>query len=218
METTAPRWLNRLERYLGWIAVPNIAVLFITLQAFGFLLVSSDPIWIERLYLDPDLVSLGGQYWRLITFLALPISIHPIWVIFVLWFIFFILNGIEKAWGAFRTTFYVLVSLLLTIAMSFAFHYPVTQASDFESTLFLAAAGLFPDMEVRLFFFIPVKMKWLGWLTLGFLLLRFFQSDLAGRMYLIAIYSNYFLFFGPALVNRIRLYVRRETFKRKMKR
>lgn len=144
-----PRWLRFLERYLSWIAVPNIAVLFVTLQALGFLLVMTDPVWVGRLALVPELVP--NEPWRLITFLALPLSLSPIWVIFALWFVYFILNAIESEWGSFRTTLYVLVSILLTIAASFALDFPVTQVSDFESTLFLAAATLFPEVEIRLF-------------------------------------------------------------------
>src|SRR5205823_2070717 len=140
--------------------IPGIGILFITLQALGFLLVASDPIWMLRLALDPDAVLRGHEYWRLITFLALPLSMSPLWVIFVLWFLYFIFSSIETEWGSFKTTFYVLVSVVVTIAFSFAFNYPVTQVSHFESTLFLAAASLFPEMEILLFFVVPVKMKW----------------------------------------------------------
>ena len=211
-----PKWLRFLERYLGWIAIPNIGILFVTLQALGFLLVAADPVWIDRLALYPTLVHIG-EYWRLITFLSLPISTSPFWVIFVLWFIYYIFGTIEKEWGSFKTTFYVLISVLLTIAVSMLFNYPVLQASDFESTLFLAAAAFFPEAEVQLFFVIPVKMRWLGWLTLLFLVVRFVGADFVGRIYLLAIYFNYFLFFGPAVVQRIRYRIRRETFKRRMK-
>jgi hypothetical protein len=87
----SPRWLDRLERVLGWLAIPNIAVIFVTLQALGFLMLSSDPIWLTRLALVPEMVS-AGEYWRLVTFLALPVSMSLLWVIFSLWFLYFILN------------------------------------------------------------------------------------------------------------------------------
>ena len=213
----SPKWLRFVQRYLGWIAIPNIAILIVTLQALGFLLVSSDPIWIDRLALDPIRFQ-AGEYWRAITFLSLPISLSPIWVLFVLWFIYFILNGIESIWGSFKTTFYVLISVLFTVGVSLILGTPVTQVTDFESTLFLAAAALMPDMEVRLFFVLPVKMKWLGWLTLAFLFVRFLGADMNGRIYLLAIYFNYFLFFGPALYERMKYRIRRENFKRRMSR
>jgi len=37
-------------------------------------------------------------------------------MVFALYFLYFIVNGIEEEWGEFRTTLYVLVAVLLTIA------------------------------------------------------------------------------------------------------
>jgi membrane associated rhomboid family serine protease len=211
----SPRWLDRLERIFGWIAIPNIAIIFVTLQGLGFLMLSADPIWLSRLALVPEMVS-AGEYWRLITFLALPVSMSLIWVIFTLWFLYFILNMIETEWGAFKTTLYVLVSILVTIAFSFAFDFPITNVSDFQSTLFLAAASLFPEYEIRLYFAIPVKMKWMAWLSIAFLVFKFFNSGSVGKLYLLAIYSNYLVFFGPAMLGQVKQWIRRENFKRKM--
>src|SRR6478672_8738163 len=104
-ENQTPKWLRGLERRFQWIAIPNIAIIFVTLQALGSLMVMSNPIWLTRLALTPDLVR-AGEYWRLVTFLALPLSLSPIWVLFALWFIYFILNMIENEWGAFKTTLY----------------------------------------------------------------------------------------------------------------
>lgn len=214
----SPRWLNRLERPLGWIALPHIAVLLVTLQALGFLMVSSDPLWISRLALIPELVSYGNEYWRLITFLALPLSTQPIWVLFTLWFLYFLVQLIESEWGAFRTTFYVLVSWLVTVAFSFAFGHPITQVTHLESTLFLAAAALYPEVEVRLFFAIPVKLKWLAALSLVGLAWTFLRSDWADRIYLVAVYSNALIFFGPAGLQVLKNKGRQLSYRRKMRR
>src|SRR5262249_45563262 len=159
--------------------------------------------WMLQLALDPKLAS-QGEFWRVLTFLAVPVSLNPIWMLISLWFLYFIVNLIESEWGAFKTTLYVLVSYVLTVAFAFAFNYSVYTTSDFIATLFLAAAALYPNFEVRLYFLIPVKMKWLGWLTLGFLGLRVIQGGWVDRLYLAAIYSNYLLFFGPVLLGRIK--------------
>lgn len=216
MTNSAPRWLRFLERNLGWLAVPHIAILLVTLQALGFLMVMQDPIWIDRLALIPENV-LAGEYWRLVTFLALPLSLSPIWVILALWFLYFVVNTIENEWGAFRTTLYVLISMLLTIAVSLTFGLAITDISEFQSTLFLAAATLYPEFEIRLFFAIPVKMKWLAWLTLAFLAIKVATTSWLGRLYLAAIYSNYLLFFGPIALDRIKHRVRRWNYHRKLR-
>jgi hypothetical protein len=208
-----PKWLRTLERRMRWLAVPNIAVIFVTLQALGFFSVTMDPVWYSRLALIPELVLEQGQLWRLVTFLALPLSSSLLGIALALWFLYFVINLIEGEWGDFKTTLYFLVSIAVTIVFSLVTGYPVGSVQDFSSTLFLAAAALFPEMEIRLYFAIPVKLKWLGWLTLGFFVYRLLQTDWFGRLYLIAIYSNYLLFFGPALLDRFRQWRRRREFR-----
>jgi len=211
-----PKWLQFLSRNLDWLAIPNLALFFAAIQALGFLFCSSYPQGPFLLALVPDLV-LRGEYWRLVSFVALPLSSSPIWFIFALSFSYFILQSIENEWGELRTTLYVFVSLALTVLFSFAFGYPVAQITDFSTTLFLAAATLFPEYEIRIYFFLPVKLKFLGWLALGFLALRFFQGLWIDRLYLLAIYSNYFLFFGPALWFRIKEWKRRRDYRAKFR-
>jgi membrane associated rhomboid family serine protease len=209
----APSWLKRLERHLQWLAIPNIAILLVTLQGLGFLLLLSDPIWRVRLALLPEAVK-AGEVWRLITFLSEPLSDSPIWVIFVLWFLYFVVNTIEEQWGAFKTTLYTLISILMMITFSLTFNYPVANIQHFESSLFLAAAALFPEMEVMLFMVIPVKVKWLAWFTGALVAWEFLRGGMLDRLFLIAIYSNYLIFFGPAIYERIRLWARRRKYRR----
>lgn len=212
-----PRWIRFLERRLSWLAVPNLAVILVTLQALGFAFVMMDPIWIARLALIPELVA-NGEYWRLLTFMALPLSMSPLWVIFALWFLYFVVNAIESEWGAFQTTLYVLISILLMIGFAFTFNYPITQISGFESTLFLAAAALFPEMQIQLFMIIPVKMKWLAWVTIVVVLFHMAMGTWLDRLYYLAIYGNYLLFFGPAQINGLKQAYRRHQFRAKMRR
>lgn len=215
-QNQSAKWLRQLERRFHWLAVPNIAILFVTLQGLGFLLVSYDPAWAMRLALWPEMVR-AGEFWRLVTFLSLPISLNPIWVIFVLWFIYYILNSIEAQWGAFKTTLYTLVSILVTIAFSMVFSYPVNNVSHFESSLFLAAAALFPEMEVSIFMVLPVKMKWMAALTGVFILLEFIRGDWMDRLFLVAIYSNYLVFFGPAVWGRMQQRIRKKNFQKSLR-
>ncbi len=213
---TTPGWLHVLERRLAWLALPNIASFVVGLQFIGFILIFSDPDWGWRLALIPEQV-LQGEIWRLITFLALPISLSPFWLLFVLWFLYFIVDGIESMWGAFQTTFYILISVLLTICFSLVFMVPITYVGDLESTLFLAAAALNPEYQILLFFVLPVKIGWLGWLTAAFVLWRFVTGSWLDRFYLLAIYSNYLLFFAPYLYWRVKQRYRRWQFKRQLR-
>lgn len=208
-----PTWLERIERRLHWLAIPNIAGFLVGLQVIGFALVFSDPRWWWRLALIPELV-FQGELWRLITFLALPLSLSPVWMIFVLWFLYFIVDGIENSWGAFKTTFYVLIAITLTIGFSLLFRVPITYVGDLESTLFLAAAAIAPEQQILLFFFLPVKFVWLAWLTAGYVGWRFVTGSWLERLYLLAIYANYLIFFGPYHYGQLKQRYRRWAFRR----
>jgi hypothetical protein len=216
IDSRDPAWLRALSRHLGWLAVPNIAILLITLQVLGFFMVMSEPVWFDRLALLPDRV-FAGEIWRVVTFLALPLSSGIIWMIFSLWFLYFILNTLEAEWGDFKTTLYLLVSVGVTIAFSLAFGYPVLSCSDIVSTLFLAVAALYPEMEIRLYMVVPVKMKFMGWLALAFVAYRFATGAWIDRAFLLAIYSNYLLFFGPSMVSRARDWKRRRDYRAKLR-
>ena len=209
-----PKWLRFCAKHFGWLGVPNIAIIFVTLQVFGFFLVTTDSLWIERLALRPEMV-LHGEVWRLLTFLSMPISMSPIWMIFSLMFLYSILNSIESEWGEFKTTFYTLISIVLTCIFSLVFLYPVVQITEFVSTIFLAAAALYPEQEIRIYMVLPVKMKYLGWLALGFFGYHLFLGTWLDKLFLITIYSNYLLFFGPSLWNQIKSWKRRRDYRAK---
>lgn len=207
-----PKWLTFLSRRLRWMAIPNIAMAFVALQAIGYMAVITDSSWFNRLALLPDL-AVQGEYWRFFSFLTLPLSLGLIGILFAVFFGFLILNSIENEWGSFKTTFYVLSSIVLTVVFSLIFNYPVTSLRGFVSTWFLAAATLFPERQIHLYMLVPVKMKYLGWFAAVFILIEFIRGSWLDRFYLITLYFNYLLFFGPYVINSIKLWDRRRRFK-----
>jgi hypothetical protein len=207
-----PKWLEKIERHARWLAIPNLALLLVGLQVLGFVLVYLDPKWWGLLVLEPRLV-LQGELWRLISFLAVPFSPNPLWMFFALNFLYFIVNGVEDEWGEFRTTFYVLVSAVLTIGFCFAFGSSMASPGYLESTLFFAAATIAPECEILLFFILPVKLKWLAWVSLIFIGLAFVNGSWLDRLYLVVIYANYLLFFGPYYSWQLKQWQRRRKFK-----
>jgi membrane associated rhomboid family serine protease len=186
----------------------------VALQGIGFVLLQNDPSGLERMVLLPDHIY-HGELWRLLSFLAIPVAHSPIQLVFSLLFSYFIINSIESEWGEVKTTFYVLTSILLMVAFALIFDHPITQISDFYSSLFLAATALFPEQVIRIYFFIPVKMKVLGWLAIAFILYRLIQCEWMDRFFLLAIYSNYLLFFGPTILYRFKNWKRKRDFQKK---
>ena len=92
-------------------------------------------------------------------------------MVFALYFLYFIINALEEEWGEFRTTRYTsLVAMLFTHCL---FHLrsqvPIYTIVEVHSTLFLAVATIAPEYQILLFFVLAVKMKWLAWLTLAYI-------------------------------------------------
>ena len=211
LDGQTPKWIDWLDRRLPGFGIPNVALYLIGAQALGFLAVLADRRFYGVFVLDPYLV-LRGEIWRLVSFMALPLSLSPLWMVFVLYFLYFIINGIEEEWGEFRTTLYVLVAVLFTIAFSFAFRMPIYNIAEFQSTLFLAAATIAPDYQILLFFIIPVKMKWLAWVTVAYIVWALIVGPWLDRLYLLTMYANYLLFFGPYFTGRLKAFQRRKKF------
>jgi hypothetical protein len=210
-----PRWIDRLERFMPGLGIPNLALYLVGAQAFGFLLGLYDQRLLGLLLLIPSLV-FKGELWRLVTFLAVPLSLSPLWAVITLYFLYFIVNGIEEEWGEFRTTLYVLVAVVLTITFSFAFDFPIWSVRELQSTLFLAVATIAPEYQILLFFVLPVKMKWLAWLTVAYIVWALIVGTWLSRLYLVTMYANYLLFFGPYFAGRLKAFYRRQKFKRDM--
>jgi hypothetical protein len=203
--------MDRLERVMPGLGIPNLALILVGAQGLGYLAVQANPALYSLLTLDPRLI-LHGELWRLITFLALPLTNSLWWMVFALWFLYFIVNGIEQEWGEFRTTLYVMVAILLTIAFAFVFDVRIGSVPELQSTLFLAAATISPEFQILLFFIIPVKMKWLAWLSVAFIIFSLFNNSWLGRLYLSVMYANYLLFFGPYFAGRLKAVYRRKKF------
>lgn len=206
-----PKWTERAERLMPGLGVPNLALYLVGAQALGFLATLVEPRAWELFILVPSLV-LKGELWRLITFMAMPLSSSTLWMVFVLSFLYFVISGLEEEWGEFRTTFYVLVAVLLTIGFSFAFNIPITNIRELQSTLFLAAATIAPEYQIMLFLVIPVKMKWLALLTVAYIVFALIFGSWLGRLYLLTMYGNYLLFFGPYFMSRLHAFYRRKRF------
>ncbi len=211
LDGQTPKWIDRLECLMPGLGIPNLALYPVGAQGLGLLLVLANPQALGLLILDPYLV-LHGELWRLVTFLAVPLTLSPLWMVFALWFLYFIINGIEQEWGEFRTTLYVLVAVLLTIAFSFAFDVRIGSIIELQSTLFLAAATIAPDYQILLFFILPVKMKWLAWVSVAFIIWSLIFNSWLGRLYLLVMYANYLLFFGPYFAGRLKAFRRRRKF------
>lgn len=200
------KWMNKLERKYRKYAIKNLIFYIIALNALVFIIDLVAPAGLspdKLLVLDPGLV-LQGEVWRLVTYLFIPPSTSPVWIIFILYFYYIVGSGLEQAWGAFKFNLYYLIGMAGTTAAAFITGYGDTGVY-LNLSLFLAFAFLYPDFQVLLFFILPVKVKYLAWLNWALLGGTIILAGLPHKIAAAAAVVNYFVFFGPDLYRRVRL-------------
>jgi hypothetical protein len=201
-------FLDKLERRIGFIAIPGLIRLVVAFTALVYVLTFLNPEIFNLLDLDPARIR-QWEIWRLVTYIFIPKGIgqpgpaQPLWVLMALWFLWYIGERIEGAWGAFRTTLYFLVGMIGTTIAAFIFGAQFSNTM-LAASLFFAAATLCPDEVIYVLFILPMKLKWLAWIAAAFLLLGFITGPLAEKAAMIAAFSNYLLFFGPEMIQQAR--------------
>lgn len=193
-------WLDKLERRYGNKGIPNLMQWLVG----GQLLLYVATLLLNR-YELLGLLGLSragllhGQVWRLFTFVFLPTSWgNPLLVFISLYFYYFLGNALENAWGTFRFNVFLacnmvgawLACLITGSATSMGLYY----------SIFFAFACLFPDMQVMLFFILPIKVKWMGLFSGALYLIEFLLAgSWAARASMALCLAGFFLFFGKGL-------------------
>lgn len=196
-------WLDKMERKYGRFAIPNFMTTIVTGMAMVFVcnLLFPRANLISYLYFSPQLV-LHGQIWRLITFIFIPPDSSLFFILFALYFYYLIGNSLEHEWGSFKFNLYYLVGILGNLVAGF-----ITGAatnSFLNLSLFFAFAAVYPNMQVLLFFILPIKIKYLAWVDAALYLFAFIGGNLATKAAILASLINVFLFFGPNVLRQMK--------------
>ena len=143
---------------------------------------------ISRLTFHPVRI-LNGEVWRLITWVFLPIGGNPFFVIIALYFYYFIGSTLEREWGTPKFTIFYISGIIMNIIYGFAMWLILGQSVSIvpnflNLSMLFAFAVLFPDQVVRLFFVIPLKIKWLALLNVAFFAYSFVNYLFMGRILL----------------------------------
>jgi hypothetical protein len=188
------RLLSRLERRFGKLAIDNLPMFIAGGMGIVFVLSMVRPAFVSLLELDPYAIR-HGQVWRLVTYLFIPESTSLFWILISLYWVYWIGSTLEAQWGAFKLNAYYLIGMLGTTAAALITGMPQGNTYLNYSLLF-AFATLLPDYEILLFLVLPIRMKWLGWLSFAYVAYEFVQGDWGTRGAIIAALANYLLFFS----------------------
>lgn len=187
--------MNPLGRKLEPFAISNITLHLVIAQAFVYLATMLGYVDPVRWVLVPSFV-LHGEVWRLITFMFVPPPSHWALIAFALYFIYFSGTALEHQWGTLRYNLFLLTAYLLTVAAAFVTpFYPATNLF-IGMAVFLAFAYMNPEMELLLFFILPLKTKWLGLFELVYLFYLLVVGGLATRLSIVAIGVTLLAFLG----------------------
>jgi hypothetical protein len=162
-----------------------------------------------------------GEVWRLVSYLFIPSfgGIFGEWltVLIYLMFLWFVGNGLEEAMGPFKLTIFYLLGMIGTTIAAFFFGANFSNAM-LNSSMFFAFARFYPDLMIYLFFILPVKVKWMAWISAALLLLGFLTGTWSYRAAVLAAMANYLLFFGADIIrdarHRTEVTARRRKFER----
>ncbi|MDO5807450.1 MAG: hypothetical protein Q4P26_03565 [Lachnospiraceae bacterium] len=226
-------FLNKLERKYGRYAIQNLPMIMVVLYVAGYVIDLFFSSALSLFQLEPYDI-LHGQIWRLVTWVIIPPSSLDIFTIIMLYFYFSLGRTLEQTWGAFRFNLYIFSGMFFTAAGAFILYgalYAMTGSQvygigNFFSTyyinmsIFLAFALTYPDLQVMLYFLIPIRIKWMGLLYGILILADLVRGNWASRVAIIASLFNFIIFylisgrldrFSPHQVHR------RQTYKKKVK-
>ena len=213
------QWLERFCRKHSRLGIPGLMKYIVIGNILVFIL---DMFGVGGVYAASNLLSfssssiLHGEVWRLITFVFVPYIAGRrmadfLWLAILLYFYYWIGTALEREWGTAKFTIFYLFGVVLNILMGFVVG--VATMSYVNLSMFFAFATLFPDMQVLLFFILPVKVKWLAWVDAAFFAFTIVRLLIAGHplyalLPVIAI-LNYLLFFASDIGDTLGYWKRR---------
>ena len=201
-------YLNKLERKIGKYAIPNLSLWLVVTYALGYLMMYMTPGIISYLMLEPAMV-LRGQVWRLVTWVLIPPSTGNIFFYIIMIMLYYSLGtALERTWGTFRFNVYIFGGMIFTVIGAFVAYgflsvtggltigigYYVT-TYYINMAIFLAFAVCFPNMQILLWFIIPVRMKWMAYVYAALTIYDFVTTGAVGRISIAAALLNFLIFY-----------------------
>lgn len=236
--------MSNFEKKFGKYAIHNLSMIIIICYGIGYILKWVYPALLSYFYLNPYAIIFHGQIWRLVSWLLIPPSDFGFFTLLMLYFYYSLGTTLERTWGVYRYNVYIFSGMLFTILGAFLlFGYTVLVggaegvalwglygdsyilAPRFSTyyvnmSIFLAFAATYPNMQVMLFFMIPIRIKILGIIYGVLLVYQFFMGSVADKFVIAASLMNFIVFFitGRGKVHMTpRQAKRRQEFKREVK-
>ena len=219
------KWIEKMKYKHGKKGIPNLPNVMIACFIIGYVLYFLFPDIYSLVTLNPYQVFVDKQYWRFFTWiLTVPITpgrmIDYVLIPICLYFYYFVAKQLEYIWGTLMFNIYILGQMLILSVAVLVIALITNRVSMLSLpgtrymvlSMYLALAVIFPDMRVLFMFIIPVKMKWMALVDLGFCLYEFMVfPDVYWRATIIVCVGVYGLFYfinkrasGPSMADLAR--------------
>lgn len=200
---------NRIESFCR--RHPNFGITdlmkYVTIANVVFWLLGAvNPVLMSYLTFNPALI-LRGQVWRLVTFALYPPSTGLLAFI-AFYFYYMIGSTLERYWGTAQFNVYFFSGLVLTVVYGFIIYFATGMTFNITAeyiylSMFFSFAVLFPDMQVLLFYFIPIKIKYLAYVDAAFFVLGVFSSSFPANLLPVVAVINFLIFCGGDLFSSL---------------
>ena len=193
--------------------VPNLMMYLVIAQVAVYLVNLFFPGFVSLLSFSRAGIA-HGQLWRLVTFMFIPSSTgNPFYLILGCYFYYWIGQTLERSWGTAKFTLFYLSGVVLSILSGLLLGY--ADIYYINLSIFLIIATLYGEMQVLLFFVVPVKMKWMAIIDVVLILVDVVRYARMGAwmwaLMPLASFVNYFIFTWPFWASKLGLARARHT-------
>ena len=186
--------------------IPNLMRYLTIANVVFWILGTANSVLLSYLRFDAGLI-MQGQIWRLITFMVYPPSMGLL-AFLVFYFYYWTGTALEQVWGTAQFNIYLLIGWALTVIYGFLVYFIgglriSIDAQYLYLSMFFSYAALFPDQTVLLFFFIPIKMKYMAIIDAVYFLAAVITNPFPVNLLPVVAVLNFFIFFSGTLLQRI---------------
>ena len=187
--------------------IPNLMKYLTIANVVFWILGTANSVLMSYLSFDAALI-LRGQIWRLFTFMVYPPSMGLLSFV-VFYFYYWMGSTLEQYWGTPQFNIYLLIGWFLTVVYGFLVYflggYRIRiDAQYLYLSMFFSYAALFPDQQVLLFFFIPIRMKYLALIDAAYFVLAVVTNPFPFNLLPVVAVLNFVIFFAGTLMKTLR--------------
>ena len=186
--------------------IPNLMKYLTIANAVFWILGTANSVLMSYLSFDAALI-LRGQVWRLVTFMVYPPSMGLLSFV-VFYFYYWMGSTLEQYWGTPQFNIYLLIGWFLTVVYGFLVYFLGGYRIRIDSqylylSMFFSYAALFPDQQVLLFFFIPIRMKYLALIDAAYFVLAVVTNPFPFNLLPVVAVLNFVIFFAGTLMKNL---------------